>query len=444
MVARDLGERRAVGAPPQLGLGADDEEDVLLGAGDRAGVDLGGGPDDLPEAVVVQADLRARGGEVVELLGVDLGHEVGVPAVDEVARRRGGGVAGVVPALEGGDDDGLLQRGTGRPADVVHRSTVPSGTSAPLATTTPACSAASVPAHRPRPWPRWSPWRRPAWPTWRWSRWRPSPGRPRPSLLRGLRGGRHHGPGGAAPGRGVGRGGARQGGLDVHGGRGRRAPCRGPAGFGRCRRDVRRRGRAPDDDRARCCSPPSSRPPTARSRGSARRRPRRRTANPAPRLTLVADPDATTTTAATTTTTSVRPPPPTSCPARRSRRRSATTAHAAAPWLIGAAIAAVLAIVIGGTLLKRRADRPRRAPRRDGVRTRAGGVRRRRWRGRRRRRRGRSLPVLVEAPGEALDEPVLARLGVEHGPCVGEGTVVAQRSHERGERVHGADCRAAV
>ena len=42
----------------------------------------------------------------------------------------------------------------------------------------------------------------------------------------------------------------------------------------------------------------------------------------------------------------------------------------------------------------------------------------------------------LEAASEALDEPVLVAAGVEHGLCVGEGTVVAQRSHERGERVH--------
>ena len=52
--------------------------------------------------------------------------------------------------------------------------------------------------------------------------------------------------------------------------------------------------------------------------------------------------------------------------------------------------------------------------------------------------------VALEAAREALDEPVLASSGLEHGLCVGEGSVVAQRSHERGERVHGCDCRATV
>jgi uncharacterized protein YcnI len=74
---------------------------------------------------------------------------------------------------------------------------------------------------------------------------------------------------------------------------------------------------------------------------------------PAPRLTLVADPGATTTTEATTTTTEVT----------TTSRRPGTTVEAAnegdddssaAPWLVGSGIAAIVAIVIGGTLLKRR------------------------------------------------------------------------------------------
>jgi hypothetical protein len=80
--------------------------------------------------------------------------------------------------------------------------------------------------------------------------------------------------------------------------------------------------------------------------------------NPAPRLTLVADPDATTsTTAATTSTTAATTTtdelPGTTLEAQE--RDDGSTS--AAPWVIGSAIAAVLAIAIGGTVLKRRADR---------------------------------------------------------------------------------------
>ncbi len=131
------GELLAVGAPAELRLGADDEEHVLVPAGDGAGVDLGGRPDDLPQALVVEVDLGAGGGEVVELLGIDIRHQIEVPAVDEVAGRGGGCVACIVPALEGGQHDRLAQGGTGRPPDVVHRPTVPSGTERTARTTTP-------------------------------------------------------------------------------------------------------------------------------------------------------------------------------------------------------------------------------------------------------------------------------------------------------------------
>lgn len=73
--------------------------------------------------------------------------------------------------------------------------------------------------------------------------------------------------------------------------------------------------------------------------------------NAAPRLTLIADPDApstTTTTAAPTTTTS-RDLPGTTLEAANEG-----DGDSAAPWLIGSGIAAVVAIAVGGYLLKRR------------------------------------------------------------------------------------------
>jgi hypothetical protein len=81
--------------------------------------------------------------------------------------------------------------------------------------------------------------------------------------------------------------------------------------------------------------------------------------NPAPRLTLSADPNATTTTEATTTTTAAPSTtttddlPGTTLEAEQ--RDDGSTS--AAPWIIGSAIVALLAIGIGGWLLKRRADR---------------------------------------------------------------------------------------
>ena len=79
--------------------------------------------------------------------------------------------------------------------------------------------------------------------------------------------------------------------------------------------------------------------------------------NPAPRLTLVADPAATTTTEAPTTTTEATTTtdelPGTTLEAEQ--RDDGSTS--AAPWLIGSAIVALIAVAVGGTFLKRRADR---------------------------------------------------------------------------------------
>jgi uncharacterized protein YcnI len=80
-------------------------------------------------------------------------------------------------------------------------------------------------------------------------------------------------------------------------------------------------------------------------------------AYPAPRLTLIADPDATTTTEATTTTTTAATSstterlPGTSLEAEE--RDDGTTS--AAPWIIGSGIAALAVVGIGGLVLKRRA-----------------------------------------------------------------------------------------
>jgi periplasmic copper chaperone A len=81
-------------------------------------------------------------------------------------------------------------------------------------------------------------------------------------------------------------------------------------------------------------------------------------ASPSPRLTLTADPNATTTTTAGATTT-------TAGSTETTEELPGTTLEAEerddgdespAPWLIGSGIAAVAAVAIGGTLLKRRAS----------------------------------------------------------------------------------------
>ena len=104
--AGDLGAERA---PAELGLGADDQQGVAGVAGEGRGVDLGGRPADPAHPVVAELGLGPRRGEVEELLGVDLGHQLGVIAVDQVPDGAAGGVPGVVPTLEGDEHDGPLQ-----------------------------------------------------------------------------------------------------------------------------------------------------------------------------------------------------------------------------------------------------------------------------------------------------------------------------------------------
>ncbi len=74
------------------------------------------------------------------------------------------------------------------------------------------------------------------------------------------------------------------------------------------------------------------------------------TGNPAPRLTLMADPNATSTSAVESTTTTGPDLPRTTLEAQE--RDDGNTS--AAPWIIGSGLAALAAIGIGGTLLKRR------------------------------------------------------------------------------------------
>jgi uncharacterized protein YcnI len=77
---------------------------------------------------------------------------------------------------------------------------------------------------------------------------------------------------------------------------------------------------------------------------------------PAPRMTLVADPNATTTTEATTTTTAEATSTTSDRPATTVEAANEGDGDSAAPWLIGAGIVAILVIAIGGYLLKRKSD----------------------------------------------------------------------------------------
>jgi periplasmic copper chaperone A len=78
--------------------------------------------------------------------------------------------------------------------------------------------------------------------------------------------------------------------------------------------------------------------------------------NPAPRLTLVADPNPTTTTTeATTTTTRATTTTEGELPQTTLEAQERDDGNtSAAPWIIGSGIAALAAVGIGGTILKRR------------------------------------------------------------------------------------------
>ena len=115
--ARDLvGE----GPPAQLGLDAEHEHDVA--AGRRRGVRVVRRPRDAAGVAVDQVDLGPGRLEVVVLLGVDAGDRLRAPLLDQVADGERRGVAGVVPAGEGGDHRRAAEGRAAAPDHVLHRS----------------------------------------------------------------------------------------------------------------------------------------------------------------------------------------------------------------------------------------------------------------------------------------------------------------------------------
>jgi hypothetical protein len=57
--------------------------------------------------------------EVEEALGVDVGEALGSPELGEVASSERGALTAVVPPSEGGDEDGPLEVGAARDAELV-------------------------------------------------------------------------------------------------------------------------------------------------------------------------------------------------------------------------------------------------------------------------------------------------------------------------------------
>ena len=95
--------------PPHVRLDAPHQDDVAIEVGRGGDGDLGARPGDAAVAELVGADGGPVDLEVVELLGVDGPDDAGVPHPDQVVDHCRGSVGGVVPALEGSDDDRLHQ-----------------------------------------------------------------------------------------------------------------------------------------------------------------------------------------------------------------------------------------------------------------------------------------------------------------------------------------------
>jgi hypothetical protein len=98
------------GTPTRRRLDALDEDDVAVQQGGLGQQDASRGPADATLAVL-DDDPGSVDLEVVVVLGIDGCNGLGVPHVDEVLDRRCGGLARVIPALEGGDHDRVAQLG---------------------------------------------------------------------------------------------------------------------------------------------------------------------------------------------------------------------------------------------------------------------------------------------------------------------------------------------
>jgi hypothetical protein len=96
-----LDDRAGEGTPAVGRLVPDQQDEVARGARDPRFEDLDLGPGDLAVTAVDEPDLRARVLEVEELLGIDRGEAGRADGGADEADGRGGGVGGVVPALEG-------------------------------------------------------------------------------------------------------------------------------------------------------------------------------------------------------------------------------------------------------------------------------------------------------------------------------------------------------
>src|SRR5918996_3486466 len=99
------------GPPPDVRLDAPDQDNVAARALRPGKRDTGSGPVQASHARLVHGDGRTVDLEVVVLLGVELGEGDGLPRHLEVLDDRGRRLARVVPSLERGHQDGVVQLG---------------------------------------------------------------------------------------------------------------------------------------------------------------------------------------------------------------------------------------------------------------------------------------------------------------------------------------------
>jgi hypothetical protein len=104
--------------PAEVGLEAEHEHGVPFRLGNGGVVEGGLRPDDLASDPALQRDVRARCLEVEELLRIDVGETPCLPRLREEAGGERGTLRSVVPASEGGDEDGAAQRRSALDADV--------------------------------------------------------------------------------------------------------------------------------------------------------------------------------------------------------------------------------------------------------------------------------------------------------------------------------------
>ena len=99
-LARQAGHRRGERAPAQVGLDAEQEHDIAVGARQLRVVERVLGPVDPSRHALLERDERPGGLEVEELLGVDVPELAGSELLREVAGRKRRSLRSVVPARE--------------------------------------------------------------------------------------------------------------------------------------------------------------------------------------------------------------------------------------------------------------------------------------------------------------------------------------------------------